>query len=162
MRNNPKGYSRAPLRANIKPGQGSIREMAAYLLDANNFSGVPATKLAHIESSSFHYTGKDRYPKLGSLQEFVKGAEVLENYSSSMFSVLEVQKIALLDLRLLNCDRNDGNILVQRRGDGTLALIPIDHSYCLPAQLNIDASLDWVWHGFPQVQAPVCPEIVGR
>lgn len=28
--------------------------------------------------------------------------------------VSEVHKIALLDLRILNCDRNDGNILIKK------------------------------------------------
>jgi len=34
--------------------------------------------------------------------------------AASLFSVLEVQRIALLDIRLLNTDRHGGNMLVQR------------------------------------------------
>ena len=35
------------------------------------------------------------------------------NYGASIFPVEEVHKIAILDIRILNCDRNDENILVQ-------------------------------------------------
>lgn len=94
-------------------------------------------------------------------------------------SDFEVQKIALLDMRVLNCDRNDGNILVVRKNgfdnlnrsgqlrpirdangkDLSLELIPIDHGYCLPAQLQID-SWDWVWFNSKQAKNPVCSEIL--
>jgi hypothetical protein len=36
------------------------------------------------------------------------------NFSSSLFSVDEVHKIAILDLRIMNLDRNDGNLLVKK------------------------------------------------
>jgi len=52
-------------------------------------------------------------PRIGSLQAFVNSVGPIENYSSSIFSVDEVHKIAILDLRLLNLDRNPGNILVK-------------------------------------------------
>ena len=51
-------------------------------------------------------------PKLGSLQLFVASEGPIENFSESIFSVDEVHKIAVLDLRLLNLDRNACNILV--------------------------------------------------
>ena len=53
--------------------------------------------------------------KYGSLQEFVKCDDVSGNFSPDLFSADEVHKIGILDLRLLNLDRNDGNILVQKR-----------------------------------------------
>ena len=36
----------------------------------------------------------------------------LENFSSDLFSVDEVHKIAILDMRIMNLDRNETNILV--------------------------------------------------
>ena len=37
------------------------------------------------------------------------------NFGCSIFPVEEVHKIGILDLRILNCDRNDENILVSRK-----------------------------------------------
>lgn len=53
--------------------------------------------------------------KYGSLQSFVHADDVASNLSSDLFSVDEVHKIAILDLRILNLDRNDGNILVKKK-----------------------------------------------
>ena len=37
------------------------------------------------------------------------------DYGSSLFSIEEVHKIAILDIRILNCDRNEENILVKKK-----------------------------------------------
>lgn len=66
----------------------------------------------------------------------------------SGFPVQEVHKIAVLDLRLGNADRNAGNILARRKADGSggqsWELIPIDHGYCLPASFE-DLSYEWMY-----------------
>lgn len=121
---NPKdhvGAGKEGLREFFLPGQGCLRELAAYIMDEGGFCRVPATTLVHCEHESFHYpslkskvgTGTP-YPKLGSLQRFIHGAELFEDLGPGLFSDLEVQKIALLDIRILNCDRNAANILVKR------------------------------------------------
>jgi hypothetical protein len=53
--------------------------------------------------------------KQGSLQKFVKHDDVVANYGPKMFTVPEVHKIAILDIRIINCDRNEENILVQKK-----------------------------------------------
>ena len=99
-----------------------MREVAAYLMDVNHFCGVPPTLLVHCEHPILNYParghgrsgamfGPTMYPKMGSLQHFVHAGDVFEDLGASVLSDLEVQKIALLDLRLLNCDRNASNIL---------------------------------------------------
>ena len=123
MPNNPKGHAGSGdygLREFLKPGEGYIRETASYLLDRGGFSKVPATTIVHCEHDVFNYArkyngGKGMYPKLGSLQEFVRANDTFEDISPSLVSVLELQKIALLDLRLLNSDRNSSNILAIRK-----------------------------------------------
>jgi hypothetical protein len=60
------------------------------------------------------------------------------------FSVADVHRIAVLDLRLANADRNGSNILARREADGSWKLIPIDHGYCLPGKWN-DMSFGWSW-----------------
>ena len=59
----------------------------------------------------------EKVPKVGSLQVYVPGEGSIENFSPNLFETDEVHKIAVLDLRLLNLDRNGGNILVQNSTD---------------------------------------------
>ena len=55
-----------------------------------------------------------------------------------MFPTDEVHKIAVLDLRLLNLDRNACNILVRKESEsGALKLVPIDHGLTIPDSLAI-------------------------
>lgn len=37
------------------------------------------------------------------------------NFGSQVFPLTEAHKIAILDIRILNCDRNEENILVSKR-----------------------------------------------
>ena len=50
--------------------------------------------------------------KIGVLQEFIKSKGPVENFSSDLFTVDNVHAIATLDLRMLNLDRNECNLLV--------------------------------------------------
>ena len=89
------------------------------------------------------------HPKIGSFQTFVPSIGPIEDYSSSLFTADEVHKIAVLDLRIFNLDRNEGNILVQRvtnpaPGEPELRLIPIDHGLTIPDSLAIQ-SFDLAW-----------------
>eukprot|EP01031_Cornospumella_fuschlensis_P046970 gene46970-57517_t len=123
MPSNPKGHAGnglVGLRPFFKPGEGFMRELAAYLLD-EGVCGVPPTCVAHVEHPSFCYVktqGLATFPKLGSLQRYIRG-ESFEDISPSLVSTFEVQKIALLDMRLLNCDRNVSNILCLRKTSAT-------------------------------------------
>jgi len=130
---NPKGHIKEPL---LPPGGGSIREVAAYLLD-RGFAGVPETYLiSDIQHPAFKRTP---HPKSGSLQRFIDNTENHEMINSGYFSVDAVHKIGILDVRLFNMDRNSENFLVQCQENNNLKLIPIDHSYILPP------SLSFVW-----------------
>lgn len=100
--------------------------------------------------------------KSGSIQEFVKSIGPIENFSSDLFSVDEIHKIAVLDLRLLNLDRNACNILVQnaideKTGQEFKKLVPIDHGMTIPDSLEI-CSYDLVWLSFDQAEAPFSPK----
>jgi hypothetical protein len=157
-------------RAGVKSGESTLREVAAYLLDDQGFSGVPATSLVEIrheslpaiqitedqvtseehfkllsevlplkrskkcfdmdsiseedvsEHSFSTFNSEETYesqtlPKVGSLQSFIKSEGPIENFSSDLFSADEIHKIAVLDMRIFNLDRNTENILVQKFGD---------------------------------------------
>lgn len=82
----------------------------------------------------------------------------IENFSPSLFSPDEVHKIAVLDLRILNLDRNACNILVQEANDPVTGqqikrLVPIDHGLTVPDSLAIQ-SFDLAWLDFPQAEEP--------
>lgn len=119
--NNPKGFTpKTPsfkeynVLRGAEAGEASFREYAAYLLDHDNFAGVPATGLVVCSHPTFNTCSSNF--KVGSFQEFKEHDFDAEDISSSkyqMFPVHEVHKIAILDIRLLNTDRHGGNILVK-------------------------------------------------
>ena len=172
MENNPKGYNtpggEGGLRRYFKPGHGCIRELAAYVFDVDNFCGVPPTTLVHCEHPVFHYpqqkngTSGKPFPKFGSLQKYISG-ESFEDIGPSKLSDFEVQKIALFDIRILNCDRNSGNILAVRklpsatgsRSNSNLGLddnSTDDEFDCYETQLNVVGGVDFelipIDHGY--------------
>eukprot|EP01054_Gregarina_sp_Poly1_P006682 Gregarina_sp_Poly_1__6681@NODE_35_length_18769_cov_73_980644_g30_i0_p3_GENE_NODE_35_length_18769_cov_73_980644_g30_i0NODE_35_length_18769_cov_73_980644_g30_i0_p3_ORF_typecomplete_len666_score94_99PI3_PI4_kinase/PF00454_27/2_7e15_NODE_35_length_18769_cov_73_980644_g30_i072879284 len=64
--------------------------------------------------------------KAGSLQEFVNAKDSSSDYDPRMFCIGDAHKIGILDIRLANMDRNDGNILVVRKDDSDLHQITED------------------------------------
>eukprot|EP01113_Clastostelium_recurvatum_P013028 TRINITY_DN1683_c0_g1_i1.p1 TRINITY_DN1683_c0_g1~~TRINITY_DN1683_c0_g1_i1.p1 ORF type:complete len:671 (+),score=151.23 TRINITY_DN1683_c0_g1_i1:251-2263(+) len=123
---NPKGFTPGggsyqpadTLRRGVPVGEAAFRECAAYLLDHQHFSGVPATDLVALHHPAFaegQAEGEDAM-KVGSFQEFRDhdfDAEDISPAKARRFPVEEVHKIAILDLRLFNTDRHGGNILVK-------------------------------------------------
>ncbi|RCV06028.1 hypothetical protein SETIT_1G130600v2 [Setaria italica] len=155
--NNPRGLPLSVdgegLKRGTRVGEGALREVAAYVLDHPNdecrsedgtgFSGVPPTALVR----SFHMR---KELKIGSLQIFVENQGSCEDMGPQAFPVKEVQKIAVLDIRLANADRHAGNILVCQDGDH-VQLVPIDHGYCFPEKFE-DCTFEWLY--WPQARQP--------
>jgi hypothetical protein len=63
-----------------------------------------------------------------------------------MFPKLEVEKIAILDMKIINMDRNTGNILVRRKE--AMTLIPIDHGLSIPDKFEV-CEYDICWMEWP-------------
>lgn len=190
--NNPRGYVKQAMtedvfndfdtgmsmREGVKPGESCLREVAAYLLDHDGFSGVPMTTLAEAKHPNFNTNGAglsiaeggasmgrhslisstivtpDGVKKVGSVQEYIHAECTMDDLSPSKFGVDEVHKIAILDIRLMNADRNAANLLCRRRSDNTLELVPIDHGFCLRTACDV-AWFDWCWLDWPQLKKPV-------
>ncbi|GBE58915.1 hypothetical protein BOVATA_004080 [Babesia ovata] len=177
---NPRGYegklNQQGFRSGVLSGEGASREVAAYLLDSayGGACGVPDTTMVEASHPAFHNSCDEKFIKdvgsglkwkSGSLQEFIDCKESSGNYNPSLFPVTDVHRIGILDLRVVNLDRNDGNILVmdlrQRSHDGqTLPsgaprykLIPIDHGLILPDVVDV-ADMDLVWFDWPQTEIP--------
>lgn len=177
---NPKNYIQSVdqslcLRDGVKPGEACIREVAAFLLDHGNCSGVPMTTLAEARHPSFNNNGarltvaeggacmgshsinplstaaSPHAKKVGSFQEFIDCECTMDDISPSKLSIEEVHKIAILDIRIMNADRNSANLLVQRTEDNHLKLVPIDHGYCLRTVCDV-SWMDWCWLDWPQLK----------
>jgi len=190
--NNPRGRTdpQQAMHSGIKPSEGHLREIAAYLIDNNQskqkfcgFHCVPPTLRVEVAYNGFHYNrsslsssslqtnGKTNHlqsgqmdklvlfdappPKIGALQKFIKG-EVIENFGVKNFAIREVHKIGILDIRILNCDRNTGNVLVSRDEYGRYELIPIDHGLSLPEKIEITRD-SWAWLDWDQSKQPFDP-----
>jgi len=173
------------LRRGILPGELCLRECAAFLLDHEGFSHCPMTTLAEARHPALHVNGacwtlaeggaavgihslkgaispggastvNDNPTKIGSFQEYVHAECTMDDMSPSKISVDEVHKIAILDIRLMNADRNAANILCQRIPEDPdhFRLIPIDHGYSLRACADV-AWFDWCWLDWPQTKQPL-------
>ncbi|CAJ1333768.1 unnamed protein product [Effrenium voratum] len=156
---NPRGFlgrenSRHFLGA-VASAQRAVREAAAYLLDRGR-AQVPMTTLARCRHRSFvpmPIDGQQQVVwKLGAFQAWVENAESGENFGYSIHSIEDVHRIGILDVRIVNFDRNLGNLLVQKVGDRR-QLIPIDHGCSLPDQLNFPLH-DVAWACWPQSKEP--------
>jgi len=143
---NPKQLVTEPI---LPPGGGAIRETVAYLLDKGR-TGVPETVMLKDLNHSLWASGKT-----GSLQEYVSHKTVAADMGSSLFSVDNVHNIGILDMRLLNLDRNGENLLVVDDGNQHLRLVPIDHAYILPPKIMNPV---FEWHFWKQSKVPFSAE----
>jgi len=139
---NPKDLMKVPL---LPPGRGSIREVAAYLLD-RGFAGVPETHLISPKINGVL--------KRGSIQRYIPNNGESGCMSSSRFRAEDIHRIGILDIRLFNMDRTAENMLVVQKGD-QYRLVPIDHTYCLPEKLD-NAFFEWMY--WPQAKVPFSRE----
>jgi len=140
--NNPKKTSFVPL---LTHGSGALREVAAYKID-RSFAGVPETYLieANIEGTK----------KIGSLQKYIENDGDCSDTGASKFSVDDVHRIGIFDVRVLNMDRNDENLLVLKVSENEWKLIPIDHTYTFPDKIDSY----FTWQFWSQTKKPFSKE----
>jgi hypothetical protein len=174
--NNPKGYvgkfGTKAMRDGVLSGEGASREVAAFMLDTKGIHRVPETFFVELFHPHFDASvspgPKDQIEKIipfspGALKNGVKygSLQILKDkdgescdYPRRRFAVDEVQAIAALDIRILNCDRNEGNILVKELDKDKLTIIPIDHALSIPDSLSI-CDYELCWSLWQQVELPV-------
>ncbi len=144
----------------VKPGEGAVNECATFLLDHEGFYGVLPTTIVLLRSAVFDQT--DHFPssqpayKVGSAQEWLHEShcrwDELSSKEIGALPAVEIQKIAILDMRILNHDRNEENILVAKD-----RLIPIDHGPVFCDTLR--EKFNWCWMDTAQARQKCCPEI---
>jgi len=127
--------------------------------ESNNLNNSNYDEFEFSSSKKYNFIPK----KFGSLQKFIRSTDIAANFSYSLYSVEQVHKIAVLDLRILNCDRNEENILVIKKknkkdGKNYYKLIPIDHSLSFPDCLKI-IDYEICWTGWDQANIPFNEEM---
>jgi hypothetical protein len=136
--NNPKKESNfVPM---LPWGGGANREVAAYKI-GGALAGVPETYFVECE--------KEGVVKQGSLQKFVVNDGDCSEFGANKFSIDSVHRLGIFDIMILNMDRNDENLLVQK-SDPDWKLVPIDHTYCFPPRV----SSYFNWQYWPQAKKP--------
>lgn len=116
----------------------------------------------HVHNQDEKAQNDTREPKVGSLQKFVTNECGSCDRAPQKYSVEDVQKIAILDMRIFNTDRHGGNMLVVRKDqpneDGIFySLVPIDHGYSFPINLS-EANFEWMY--WPQARVPFPAHLV--
>eukprot|EP00184_Porphyridium_aerugineum_P002659 CAMPEP_0184693486 /NCGR_PEP_ID=MMETSP0313-20130426/1689_1 /TAXON_ID=2792 /ORGANISM="Porphyridium aerugineum, Strain SAG 1380-2" /LENGTH=834 /DNA_ID=CAMNT_0027151569 /DNA_START=963 /DNA_END=3467 /DNA_ORIENTATION=- len=157
-------------------GQGAFREVAAYILDHDNFSRVPQTALAQVNAELFSgsspregfglSTADNTQPvvKQGAFQVYVSNLGDAEDFGPGVILTESVHRVAILDIRVLNCDRHPGNLLVvptrdpEEVGRNKYEVIPIDHGFILP---EIVPTCPWaVWMDWKQAKEPLSEKVI--
>lgn len=147
-------------------GEGAYKEVAAYLLDHDNFARVPQTALASCNfDSGLPAKNEDRssfseslgIAKMGAFQIYVSNVGDADDFGPGVFSKDQVHQIAILDIRTLNHDRHGGNILVVpnevSNSIHSYDLIPIDHGYILP---DVVKNIPWpIWMDWSLIREPM-------
>lgn len=155
---NPRGYigpeNSTGLRHGVLSSQQAAREVAAYLLDHDKFAGVPETTLVHSKHPKFVQVRGKVVWKIGAFQAFIETKDTASNFAPQVFGTADVHRIGILDVRIVNLDRNDGNVLVKHgRGSQRYELVPIDHGLSMPDRLEVYTD-DIAWMSWPQAQKP--------
>ncbi|OWZ24786.1 Phosphatidyl inositol kinase [Phytophthora megakarya] len=143
------------VRQGLSVGEGAVREEAAYVLDSqsNGFSGVPPTAVARLRLANVGRAKQGAVQRfmassIGSMDSF--GMPFDLEKARAFVPVEQVQRIALLDVRVFNTDRHPGNILLI--GDKKpYTMVPIDHGCILPSWFHLsEARFDWL--EYPQTR----------
>ena len=95
------------------PWESAPREFAAYLLDREV---VPVTTLVRMQSDALDaasWQSGGMSWVVGSLQQYRKNNCTSEDVASSVLPVEGIHRIGVLDVRMFNTDRHEGNILLQ-------------------------------------------------
>ena len=139
--------------ARLKLSEGGAA-IGSHSLTLSSPLSPGATRSGVHVSTIHHSTILEK--KVGSFQDFVNADYTMDDLSPSKLSVDEVHKIAILDIRLMNADRNSANLLCRRKPEDPdhFELIPIDHGYCLRTVCDV-CWFDWCWLDWPQLKKPL-------
>jgi len=155
--NNPHGYI-SPLFSNcmnrdIPSGSQSLRELASSMVDPRfRIPLVCIVKMKNVSEHMFNMNQGQQHKKLrtGSLHTFVKST--CTRWNPDDIPVNEVHKMGVLDMLILNTDRNENNILVRDGFDGKITWC-IDQGLAFPNRMCF-YEFDFEWYHWPQTKLP--------
>jgi hypothetical protein len=124
--------------------------------DSTSIELIQENSNDHFNRMNLKITNKTA--RVGSIQKKIKNCRTISNISIEKISAFEIQKIALLDMRMLNTERNEENILYKKHKK-ILKLIPVDNGKSLGRMLKIMKS-DLIWTSYPQIHLPLDPRLV--
>jgi hypothetical protein len=152
------GFSNCPMTTLAEARHPALHVNGACwtLAEGGAAVGIHSLKSSLTMGSPCTSPSNDLPKKVGSFQEYVHAECSMDDMGFSKISVDEVHKIAILDIRLMNADRNAANILCQRIPEDPdhFRLIPIDHGYSLRSCADV-AWFDWCWLDWPQTKEPL-------
>jgi hypothetical protein len=152
------GFSNCPMTTLAEARHPALHVNGACwtLAEGGAAVGIHSLKGSLTMGSPCESSANQLPKKVGSFQEYVHAECTMDDMSFSKISVDEVHKIAILDIRLMNADRNAANILCQRIPEDPdhFRLIPIDHGYSLRSCADV-AWFDWCWLDWPQTKEPL-------
>lgn len=154
------GYSSVPMTTLAQARHPNFNVNGSHLSVAEGGAaiGMHSILSSPLMSASMHKSfsvkRKVDNDKIGSCQEFIYAECTMDDISPSKINVDEIHKIVVLDIRLMNADRNTANLLCRRKEDNSLELVPIDHGFCLRTSCDV-AWFDWCWLEWPQVKEPI-------
>ena len=125
--------------------EAAAGRMADLLAGATGLDfSMPETNLAEVDPSRFPdgalsedvaLSDNPNVPLIGSLQTFAKNTGGLRDQTLAkreQAPVESTQKVMLLDMLTLNCDRHADNMMMGKDKNGDDALLPIDHGLSFP------------------------------
>ncbi len=162
--------ARITSKQGIEPGEGAFREHLAmlcirqFLRDAGvppDTIDVPDTEYGTFASDQLYrpdVSGNSPYlvEESGVLIKFESNCATCKAATAALFRELPpplVHLLAILDIILLNADRNGGNLMIQQREGGAPRLLLIDHAAILPAEGQSAGS--FVWLEWNQLKEPL-------
>lgn len=132
-------------------GEGFLKEYAAYVLD-DGLAGVPETSVTALD------LGRGKGLQLGSAQLYLDDFEDAEDYGPGVFDKADIEKIGVLDIRLLNTDRHSANMMRHKK---TGRLVPIDHGSAFPNLQELH-KIHLEWTQYPSSKEPFSEEMLAK
>ena len=103
----------------LKGMQKDDKVMRGGIIQRFLYENLTGKKKENNEGSDDFYLDKMKYnyiPKnMEFFNKFAKSTGVVADYSYSLFRLEEAHKIIILDFRILNCDKNNENILLIKK-----------------------------------------------
>ena len=141
---------KAPDGLTNTPGAGAVKEALAssnaklFAAQTGINLGVPETHVVSVNRYAIQGggAGNPQDEVVGSAQTNAGATQdmaAMDFVARARIKRGDIQKMVILDMMQLNCDRHAGNIMVKDGADGEPEMVPIDHGGSLPKRADFAA-----------------------